>query len=419
MTSSNVRGLAGRHLAENSNFHAESQDYYFNPAVEEIPEALSIRFNQMVYDLKRSGRDVIVLSLGEPYFDIPLYDFRSIDYVKGYHYSDSQGIPELRQKIAEYYRSRYGVPVDPEREILISAGSKLIIYMSMLATLQPGEEIAVQEPCWLSYAPQARLCGARTRFIGYDVPVRDFGQFLTPRTRMLILNNPNNPAGRVYSSDELREIYNLCTARRMYLLVDEAYSDYVSDGEFVSAGHMNRSKSHVIVVNSLSKNMGMSGWRIGYAISHPELIRALLKINQHLVTCAPSILLHYCSRYFDDILSHTLPQVQALVERRRRVAQMLDEFGLEALPGSATFYFFVSLGNYPGTSMDFAEDLLRLHGVCVVPGLAYGNSVGRFIRVSIGAESEDRILAGLKRIRALMDQTRATGALYTAEQVMD
>lgn len=391
----------------------------FNPAAEEIPEAMSIRFNQMVYDLKRAGRDVVVLSLGEAYFDIPLFDLKALDYVKGYHYSESQGIPDLREKIAKFYGCQYGVPVDPRDELLISAGSKPLIFMSLLALLQAGEEIAVHEPCWLSYPHQARLCGARTRFIPANVGIEDFVRYLSPRTRVLILNNPNNPSGRIYRVEELTRLFRMCSGRGMYLVVDEAYSDFVLDGSFTSVGRLVPTKDHIIIVNSLSKNMGMSGWRVGYVIAHPEVIKVILKINQHLITCAPTILLQYCSKYFDDILACTLPQVRAVVEKRARIAEVMASMGLESLPGGATFYFFVSLGSYPGGSIEFATELLKRHAVAVVPGAAYGNSTDRYVRVSIGAEPEARIVAALQCIVKLINETRATGSVFTTEQELE
>lgn len=392
-----------------------NHDLIFNPAVEEIPQALSIRFNQQVYDLQRAGRDVTVLSLGEAFFDIPLFDFSSLNLAKAYHYSDSQGLPELRQKIAKYY-ARYDVSVNPDTDVLISAGSKPLIYMSIIAVAQPGEEIAVHEPCWLSYPEQAKLCGVKTRFIPYETPIDEFERFFSPRTRMMILNNPNNPAGRLYGGKELQQLYGLCRERGIYLLVDEAYSDFVLDEMFISAGSLDRERKYLIVVNSLSKNMGISGWRIGYVLSHPEFIQVLLKINQHVITCAPTILLMYCAQYFDAILQHTLPQVRAVVEKRQRVARMIQAHGLAVLPGATTFYFFVSLGQYPGTSMDFCMELLRTHAISLVPGSAYGKSTDRFVRLSIGTESEARIDAALACIQQVIHDTHASGAIFTTEQ---
>lgn len=366
-----------------------------------IAQALSIYFNQVVYDLKRRGEDVITLSLGEAFFDIPLFDFRKLDASKGYHYSDSQGIPELRRKIADYYARYYGADVDADDEIIITAGSKVAIFMAMQAILDPGDEVLIHEPAWLSYQEQARLVGAVPRFIPYDADIADFGRYITPRTRLLIINNPNNPAGRLYTWDELKAIYGTCRPRAVHLMVDEAYSDFVIDEKFHSAAMLAEGNDGVIVVNSLSKNMGISGWRIGYVISSKDFVQTLLKINQHIITCAPSILLYYVNKYFDDIIAVTLPQVRQVVEKRQRVAEMIGSLGLSCLDGSTTFYFFISIGNFPGSSQDFALHLLLEEGISVVPGSAYGKSTERFIRLSIGTESDERIYHALQVVRDL------------------
>lgn len=371
-------------------------------AASAIAQALSIYFNQIVYDLKRRGEDIITLSLGEAFFDIPLFDFRKLDASKGYHYSDSQGIPELRRKIAEYYGRYYGASVDADDEILITAGSKVAIFMSMQAILDPGDEVLIHEPAWLSYQEQARLVGAQPRFIPFDADIADFGAYVTPRTRMLIINNPNNPAGRLYTKAELTAIYALCRPRSIYLMVDEAYSDFVIDEPFHSAAQLSDGNDGIIVVNSLSKNMGISGWRIGYVISSRDFIETLLKINQHIITCAPSILLYYINKYFDDIIAITLPQVRQVVEKRQRVAEMIKSLGLSCLDGTTTFYFFISIGNFPSSSQDFALHLLLEEGISVVPGSAYGKSTERFIRLSIGTESDERIYHALQIIRDLI-----------------
>lgn len=367
----------------------------FNPTVDSMGQAESIRINQMVYDLRRAGVDPITLSLGEAFFDIPLFDFTRLDIEKSYHYSDSQGLPELRSKIADYYAKYYGAPVDSNSEILISAGSKALIFMAMLATLSPGDEVLIHEPAWLSYPEQAALVGATARFIPYDTPTSHFREHFSLRTRMMVVCNPNNPAGRVYSEAELRGLYQDCRSAGIYLLVDEAYSDF-ADESFVSLARIVPDKDGVIVVNSLSKNLGMSGWRIGYAISSDPTIRQMLKLNQHIITCAPTILLQYVARYLDEILAVTLPQVRDVTAKRARVAAMIDRAGLTQMAGSATFYFFVGIDNWPGTSVEFAESLLRERHIAVVPGAAYGKSVDRFVRVSIGTESEERIWEALQ-----------------------
>ncbi len=374
-----------------------------NPVVQSIPEALSIAINQIVYDLRRRGEDVATFSLGEAFFDIPLFDFGKLDINKGYHYSDTRGIPELREKIAGYYGKHYSAPVDPDRELLVTAGSKAAIYMAMLATLEPGDEVLIHEPGWLSYPEQTRLAGATPGYIPYDVAVSAFSDYLTPKTKILVINNPNNPSGRVYAYKELETVYELCRSRGIYLMIDEAYSDFVIDTPFTSLAEVVPDKDGIIVINSLSKNMGISGWRIGYAISSPELIDTMMKLNQHLITCAPTILSYYCATYFDDIINSTLSQATDVVKKRNRVSTMINNLKIERMAGDSTFYFMLNIGAFPGTSLEFAVHLLVEKLIAVVPGSAYGTSSERFIRFGIGTESDETIWEALQIIKQVID----------------
>jgi aspartate/methionine/tyrosine aminotransferase len=384
-------------LANNS-----KNKFIFSRRVERVPLALSIYINDIVYAQKRRGFDVTTLSLGEAFFDIPQFDFSKIDFVKGYHYSDSQGMPELRQKILDFYRSQYGCVFEGNEEVLITAGSKAAIYLAILATVDAGQEVLIHEPAWLSYQEHASLVDATPKFIPFDTPVERFSEFITDRTRLLIINNPNNPAGRLYTADELANLVACCRAHGVWLMVDEAYSDYLEPGQFHSALDFDPERNTVIVANSLSKNMGMSGWRIGYLIAHRELIRRVLKLNQHIITCAPTILQAYLTKYFDQIITITLPQAREIVNKRQRVAKMMDSLGIEYLPGKGTFYFFVSIGDFPASSLDLALYLLLCHNIATVSGSAYGASTERFLRVSIGAESDERIADALALLRSIL-----------------
>jgi aspartate/methionine/tyrosine aminotransferase len=368
--------------------------------VRAIPEALSIWMNQIVYDLRRRGTDVTVLSLGEAYFAIPWFGFDGLDADRANHYSDSRGLPELRACLAAFQRDEYGVRVDPDRELLITAGSKLALYLLMQALVDPGDRVVVHEPAWLSYPEHVRLAGGVPVYVPYDVDLAELPAWFDDRTRVVILNNPNNPAGRIYGAAELRALHAACRARGIELVVDEAYSDFVTGEEFVSLGALVPGLDGATVVNSLSKNLGMSGWRIGYTVARPELIDACLKLNQHVVTCAPTVLQAYLARHFDALTAVTLPQARAVTEKRARVAAVIDRLGIERLPGAATFYFFVGLGAYAGSSLDFATRLLLDDAIAVVPGSAYGRSTERFVRISIGTESEERVERALERIRA-------------------
>jgi aspartate aminotransferase/aminotransferase len=272
----------------------------------------------------------------------------------------------------------------------------------MLGTLNSGDEVLIHEPAWVSYQEQAKLIDVIPKFIPYSVEVNNFIEYITPKTKMIILNNPNNPSGRIYTQKELELLYDLCLQKDIYLLVDEAYSDFIVKENFFSAGRLNIKKNNVIIVNSLSKNMGMSGWRVGYLISNSNVIKAVLKINQHLITCASTVLLYYMAKYFDDIIAHTLPQVRSIVVKRQNVEILLKKHKIKYLPGGATFYFFVNIENYPGDSWDFAMELLKKYDISVVPGSAYGESTNKFVRVSIGTESMERIEHAIKIMHTML-----------------
>jgi len=370
-----------------------------------IVEAMSIKFNTMVYELKRAGKSVSVLSLGEAFFDLPVADVRDLPHPQIFHYSDSRGIPELRRSIAAYYGSRYGLTVDPEAEIILTAGSKLAIYMALLAVLDPGDEVLIPEPAWVSYSEQVRLCHGVPIGIPYTEGVTAWSEYITGRTKALVINNPQNPTGYRYSEKELQYVVEVARRHGLWVLSDEAYSDFTPDAEFASTAHFDQSKSHVVVFNSISKNCGISGWRLGYVIANAALTDQILKVNQHLSTCPATILEYYIERHFSDILTVTKPQIAALLEKRSRVAAFMDGIGLKYLPGDSTFYFFVSIAPSRLGSEAFCVRLLEEKHVCVVPGVGYGSSCDGFVRVSIGTESFENVTAALAQVAALVRET--------------
>lgn len=374
--------------------------------VDGVAQALSIKHNNLVYELRGAGRDIITLSLGEAFFDVPVPDFAGLDPIRLHHYSHSRGLAELRWRLAKYYRNEFGVPTDPDREIIITAGSKSALYMLFLAILEPGDEVLVPEPFWLSYPEQVRLCRGRPVMVPHRVGVFDLERHLTPRTRAIVVNNPNNPTGRVYTRAELEHLHALADRHGLLLICDEAYNEFVPPGtDFIAAGALDPDKQHTVTVNSMSKNFGISGWRVGYLIGHRTLVDTVLKINQHLLTCAPTILLCHLAEHFDDLIAHTRPQIQHVVAARNEVADRLTERGIATMPGSATFYLFASLGDSALTSTEFATLLLRESAVSVVAGSAYGASCDRHVRISVGTESPDRVLRGIDAVRRLIDTT--------------
>jgi aminotransferase len=378
-----------------------------NSTVAALSEAISIKYNNLVYEMKSAGEDIIVLSLGEAFFEIPRFDFNVLAYPDIYHYSHSRGIPDLREKISSYYRGNYGVLVDSTKELLITAGSKIAVYYALQTILSPGDEVLLLEPFWVSYSEQVKLVGANPRSIPIATDLSNFSNFVNEKTKAIIFNNPQNPTGRNYKKSELEQIYSFAREKGLQIISDEAYSDFIGpDDEFVSFGLIDKNFERTIIVNSISKNFGISGWRIGYLIGREEIVDAVLRINQHTMTCAPTILLMYLEKYFDEIICITRPQISELIEKRTRVLTEINKYGLNVEPGDSTFYFFVDISSSKLNSIQFCDKLLSESKVVAVPGIGYGDSCDGHIRISIGTESEERIASGIKRIRDLIEATR-------------
>jgi aminotransferase len=377
----------------------------FSRVVTDAAEAMSIKYNTMVYDLQSKGVEVLVMSLGEAFFDIPLLPMDDLPYPAVNHYSNSRGIPELRQRLSRYFAVEYGVDFDPDSEILITAGSKAAIHMTLMSILDPGDEVLYSEPGWVSYPEQIKLCYGIPVSMPFDHAVSDYESHITEKTRAIIVTSPHNPRGLVLTETELRDLVALAKKHDLWLLSDEAYSDFLLDGSFVSAGRLDPAKERVVVFNSMSKNFGISGWRLGYVIANQQLINRVLTVNQHLITCPATILEYYLAHHFDSLIEITKPQIRNVVEVREQLARYMSEIGLSALPGGATFYFFVSLGDSELRSEEFATRLLYEQHISVVPGVGYGASCDSFVRVSVGTASLEENMRGLAAIKALIDAT--------------
>jgi aspartate aminotransferase/aminotransferase len=198
---------------------------------------------------------------------------------------------------------------------------------------------------------------------------------------------------------------DLAKGNNLNILSDEAYSDFLVGDKFYSLGLFDREKNNIIVCNSISKNFGISGWRIGYVFTNADLTNQILKVNQHLITCPATILEYYLVKHYDEILEITFPQIAAVVNTRREVEKYMDEIGLSYLPGSATFYFFVSIAPSKLTSEEFCTRLLMEEHISVVPGAGYGLSCDAFVRVSVGTEPIEKIRYSLTKLLELIQKT--------------
>ncbi len=374
-----------------------------NETIKNIPESLSININQIITDKKEKGEKIYNFSLGELYFDLPNFEISDDEFKKNYHYSNSQGLLPLRKKISSLYKNYYNVLLNYENEILISCGSKPIIFMLLKTILNYNEEVLLPEPYWLSYGEQIKLAGAKPVSIPCQVSVYQWEEYITPETKAIIINNPNNPSGFLYSKDELEFLLKTAKKYNLFVLSDEAYSDFVSDEDkFVSFAAIDKDKENCLVVNSLSKNFGIPGWRIGYAIAHKEIIAQLLKINQHIITCAATPLQDYITRHFDEIAKNARIQARNSIVKRKSVEDILNKLELKYLKGTASFYFMIDVSAFKGTTEEFVYNLLLKYNIATVSGSAYGESVSKYIRFAIGIESIENIEYALCVIKKLL-----------------
>jgi aspartate aminotransferase/aminotransferase len=374
--------------------------------VRDVWQAMSIKYNNLVYEMKQRGEDIVVLSLGEAFFDFPIWSFDELPHPSIHHYSHSRGIIQLRRNIATYFADQYDFRFNPETNIILTSGSKAAIYMALLSILNPEDEVIIYEPAWVSYTEMVKLCHGKPVTVPYYETIYHFEKYITPRTKCIILNNPNNPVGKVFPDEELKFLLRLAQKNSFFLLSDEAYSDFLMEDEkFISLGTLDKDLANSIVCNSVSKNYGISGWRIGYVIAHQILINEILKVQQHIITCPATILEYYLAKYFFELIKITKPQIFEVVKKRQKIGEFMKKIGLEFIPGTATFYFFVSILPSKLASEEFCTRLLLEDHVSTVPGLGYGQSCDHFIRVSIGTEPWDRTIRGIECIKNLIDKT--------------
>ena len=371
-----------------------------------ITQASSIKYNNLVYELTEQGRSIITLSMGEASFDIPAFSFDALSLNgQEYWYSHSRGLASLREKLSVWYQNERGICVDPKSEIIITSGAKPAIYFSLISVLDRGDEAIIFEPSWVSYVDHIRLCHANYKAIPCTKTVFEVAEYISDKTKVIILNNPQNPSGKVYTRQELAFLVSLAQEKGLYILADESYSDYVGDIPFYSILEFDPEKKHVIVCNSVSKNVGMSGFRIGYVITHADLMEHILKLNQHILTCPSTIAQYYVEYYFEKILSIVRPQIKEIIKKREAVCRMLDQLGFEVMPGTGTFYLFVSIYPTRLSSEEFCMKLLTEKGISTTPGMSYGESCNHYIRISISTEPLETIYSALVEIKNLIKET--------------
>ncbi len=369
----------------------------FSRKIKKLKPASSILINEKVEIIKKRKK-IVSLSLGEAFFKLKDFGIKKHLNNKNYHYSSSRGLDSLRKNICKDYKINKKNFLDPNKNIIISNGAKILTYMSMKLFLEEGDEVLTFEPAWLSYIDQAKLNGATLKYIPFDEQLSNFGKYIKKKTKILIINNPNNPSGRLYTKSEIKNIYNICKKNDLILISDECYSHFLpKNKKFFSAIELRQNKN-VIVINSLSKNFGMSGWRIGYAISHMENIEKLVQLNQQLITCCPTILQSYVAENYHKLKRQTKNQIKHILNRRKSITNYLLRNNFNFLDGDCTFYIFLKSNIYKNIT-NISKKILYKHNISLVPGEAYGYKTHNFVRLSIGVETTKNIIDALKKIK--------------------
>ena len=379
-----------------------------------LKPSLTLAIGAQAKALQQAGRDICSLSAGEPDFDTPDFIVEATrqalrDGIT--RYGPAAGDPELRAAVAEKLSSGNGIATTPE-QVLITNGGKQAIYNLFQVLLNPGDEVLLPAPYWLSYPEMAALAGAKVKLIptqageGFRLDLTAVEAAISPRSRLLVLNSPGNPTGRVMKRQELEDVAELVRRHPQLLVMsDEIYEFLLAEGEqhHSFAAIAPDLADRCFTVNGFAKGWAMTGWRLGYLAGHQDVIKAAAALQSQ----STSNVCSFAQRGALAAIQGPRDCVSAMAESYNRRRQLLTE-GLQAIEGitlvepRGAFYAFPQLPESAGGSMDFCRRALEQAGLAVVPGLAFGNS--RCIRLSC-AVSRETIRDGLSRLTQLLDET--------------
>jgi aminotransferase len=365
--------------------------------VEEIKPSGIRRF----FDLVIGRDDVISLGVGEPDFAVPWRIREEMIYSleRGYtSYTSNLGLPELREAVAEYY-TKFGLSILPD-QVLITTGVSEAFDLAVRTVIEPGDEVLIPEPCYVSYRPLAYLCGGEVVSIptnpDFKLNYERIKQYTGSKTKVLVINYPANPTGVSYSKKELEEIADAAIEFDMIVISDEIYAELTYKGKHISIASLSGMEDRTIVLNGFSKAFAMTGFRVGYVIAPPDVFSGILKIHQYCMLCAPitgQIGAIEALKSMDEV-----DKMRAEYMRRRNYfVKRLSEV-LEVNKPEGAFYAFPDITSTGMTSEEFAEKLLIEKGVAVVPGNAFGECGEGYIRAAYAVkfdklkEASDRIV---------------------------
>ena len=370
---------------------APDLDSYVSERVQETPPSGIRRF----FDIAATMDDVISLGIGEP-------DFVSPDPVLNAgiealengrtNYTSNAGMVELRELIADDYEERFGLSYDPEREIIATVGCSEAMQLAMQALLNPGDEVLIPEPCFVSYGPSTRFAGGEVVHVpthvenDFQVTAADIEPHITERSKVLFLGYPNNPTGAVLRRDTLQDIAQLVVDHDLMVVSDEIY-DQLIYGTAHERGHVcvptvEGLRRRTVLIGGFSKNYAMTGWRIGFACAPEPLLQAMHKVHQYMIMSAPTMAQEGAIAALRESRENVEKMRQSYDERRRTIVEGLNDAGLPTFEPEGAFYCFPDITSTGMSSEDFAQTLLKEEQVACVPGTAFGPSGEGYVRCS-------------------------------------
>ncbi|MBR3036884.1 MAG: aminotransferase class I/II-fold pyridoxal phosphate-dependent enzyme [Lachnospiraceae bacterium] len=366
------------------------------------------------FDIVAEMPDAISLGVGEPDFDTPWHirDEGIYALEKGRtFYTSNAGLKELRQEIVNYLHRRQGLTYDPMKEVCVTVGGSEGIDMCFRAMLDPGDEVLIPQPCYVSYEPCAILAGGVPVTIElknenrFRLTAEELRAAITDKTKLLVLPFPNNPTGAVMEKEDLEAIAEVILEHDLYVLSDEIYSELMYKGEHVSIASLPGMKERTILVNGFSKAYAMTGWRLGYACGPEAIIKQMTKIHQFAIMCAPTN-----SQYAAvEALKNGDRDIQVMRtsydQRRRYLMHAFQEMGLPCFEPYGAFYAFPCIREFGMTSDEFATRFLREEKVAAVPGTAFGACGEGFLRISY-ANSLENVKEAMARLKRFVEKLR-------------
>ena len=366
------------------------------------------------FDIVHEMKDAISLGVGEPDFDTPWHirDEGIYSLEKGKTiYTSNSGLLQLRQEISKYLERKYNVSYDPASEMLITVGGSEGIDVGLRAMLNPGDEVLIPQPSYVSYEPCTIIAGGKPVIIElkaeneFRLTAQELIDAITDKTRVLILPFPNNPTGAIMEESDLLAIAKVCVEKDIFVMSDEIYAELTYKGKHVSIASLPGMKERTILINGFSKAYAMTGWRLGYACGPKEVISQMTKIHQFCIMCAPTTSQYAAIEAIKNGDDDIAGMREAYNQRRRFLLNAFKEMGLECFEPYGAFYVFPCIKEFGMTSDEFATRFLEEEKVAAVPGTAFGDCGEGFLRISY-AYSLDHLKTAMERLARFVEKLR-------------